>query len=76
VGPINCSVNAGCNNTEGSFICTCDIGYSGDGVTCTGIYSFYVTILSVVLPVMSVIVEMMSFVQVFKNSLYSKEAML
>ena len=31
-----CHSNATCNNTNGSFICTCNSGYSGDGFTCTG----------------------------------------
>jgi hypothetical protein len=31
-----CRANATCNNTEGSYICTCDSGYSGDGFTCNG----------------------------------------
>ena len=31
-----CHANATCNNTEGSYICTCDSGYSGDGFTCNG----------------------------------------
>ena len=31
-----CHANATCNNTEGSYLCTCDSGYSGDGFTCTG----------------------------------------
>ena len=31
-----CHANASCNNTEGSYICTCDSGYSGDGYTCYG----------------------------------------
>jgi len=31
-----CSVNALCTNTPGSFLCQCQIGYSGNGFTCTG----------------------------------------
>lgn len=32
----NCHADAFCTNTDGSFNCTCLIGYSGDGVTCEG----------------------------------------
>ena len=35
-GNHNCAANANCQNTEGSFVCTCKPGYSGDGVSCTG----------------------------------------
>ena len=31
----NCDENAQCTNTNGSFTCTCNSGYSGDGVSCT-----------------------------------------
>ena len=31
----NCHVNANCTNTEGSFTCSCNPGYTGDGVNCT-----------------------------------------
>ena len=31
----NCDENAQCTNTDGSFTCTCNSGYSGDGVSCT-----------------------------------------
>ena len=33
-----CDENANCVNTPGSFICTCNEGYSGNGFTCTGQY--------------------------------------
>ena len=32
----NCHMQANCSNTKGSFICSCNEGYSGDGVTCEG----------------------------------------
>ncbi|PFX15514.1 Protein HEG-like 1 [Stylophora pistillata] len=32
----NCDVNAECNNTEGSFNCSCKIGFNGDGKKCAG----------------------------------------
>jgi len=35
-----CDVNAICANTIGSFNCQCHSGYSGDGITCTGITFF------------------------------------
>ena len=31
-----CSDEANCSNTVGSFSCTCQSGYTGDGFTCTG----------------------------------------
>ena len=35
-GTHNCHPDANCTNTKGSFYCTCQHGYSGDGVTCVG----------------------------------------
>ena len=34
--PYKCHVNALCNNTHGSHVCTCKPGYTGDGRNCTG----------------------------------------
>ncbi len=35
-GDYNCDANAGCANTDGSFTCSCNEGYIGDGVSCQG----------------------------------------
>ena len=31
-----CETNANCSNTDGSFKCTCNSGYFGDGNNCSG----------------------------------------
>jgi len=35
-GTNNCSSLAYCTNTAGSYDCTCEKGYTGDGFTCEG----------------------------------------
>ena len=32
----DCDVNANCTNTYGSYNCTCKVGYTGDGHSCSG----------------------------------------
>ncbi len=32
-----CDVNAQCEDTDGSFVCSCNVGFSGDGFDCTAI---------------------------------------
>jgi hypothetical protein len=38
-----CHSNATCNNTIGSFTCTCVSGYAGDGFQCIGKLALFVT---------------------------------
>ena len=35
LGEDDCHDNAVCTDTDGSFTCACESGYSGDGKTCT-----------------------------------------
>ena len=35
-GMNDCHGNATCNNTEGSYNCSCKNGFTGDGFTCEG----------------------------------------
>lgn len=36
----DCHHNATCTDTEGSFNCTCNTGYSGDGNSCQGQFTY------------------------------------
>lgn len=40
-GADNCDSKAACANTPGSFSCTCNQGYSGEGVTCVGKWKYH-----------------------------------
>ena len=31
-----CDINASCNNTDGSYQCSCNSGYQGTGIICAG----------------------------------------
>ena len=34
--PSVCDSNANCQNTKGSYLCSCNVGFNGDGRTCKG----------------------------------------
>ena len=36
----DCHLNATCYNNDGSYKCTCNSGYTGNGRTCSGISQF------------------------------------
>ena len=38
-----CDTNAECSNTEGSYTCSCRVGYTGDGRSCAGCYFFHLS---------------------------------
>ena len=38
----NCHDNSTCSDIDGSFMCTCNEGYTGDGLNCTGCVKLYI----------------------------------
>jgi len=44
LGTHNCNTNAICTNTIGSYLCTCKIGYFGNGFNCSGNISKFIKI--------------------------------
>ena len=40
----NCDINAQCIDTLQGFQCVCNPGFTGDGITCTGSYSYTIII--------------------------------
>ena len=40
-GTHNCHANAACMNTNGSFTCLCNPGFTGNGVNCASKRSIY-----------------------------------
>ena len=45
-----CDKNADCVDTDSSFICTCRLGFTGNGTTCTGthFHSFVFSFINIV----------------------------
>ena len=46
----NCHVYANCTDAMGSFDCTCNSGFVGDGVNCTSMYELKMAFCSVYIP--------------------------
>ena len=64
-GSDNCHTNAQCTDTEGSFTCSCNAGYTGDGVTCTS--KIDVSLLYMMWAYMNVIIAFAVCIQMSSN---------
>ena len=64
-GSDNCHTNAQCTDTEGSFTCSCNAGYTGDGVTCTS--KIDVSLLYMMWAYMNVIIAFPVCIQMSSN---------
>jgi len=66
-GGHNCDSNGTCINTAGSFFCTCNSGFSGDGVTCIGFFflPFFFSSSFLSLPLFLVLFHFFRLVSVF-----------
>ena len=42
LGTHNCDKKAECQNTEGKYICKCQVGYQGNGQTCQGVSRLFI----------------------------------
>ena len=40
LGDVDCATNATCSNTDGSYVCSCNTGFTGDGKHCSKFYLF------------------------------------
>ena len=40
-GSQNCTAEANCTNTDGSYDCTCNAGYTGNGLFCNGLHLLF-----------------------------------
>lgn len=47
----DCHVSATCTNTDGSFTCACNLGYTGDGKVCSGAWvDIYTVFIYLIIP--------------------------